>query len=154
MLVSKFVKFLMSILKRRQVNSSSNFASFFIVTTHNSSVNFKLIYFLLWITGSHQNPILRLSSALVKICQIFHVIFQTVVTKTSNGHKRAQTITNQHKRVQTITNHQQMTTSCQQTTTNYQQMNTKPQQTTTKHHQTTTNDQIDLFPNSNYLIFL
>ena len=45
---SKFVKFFMSILKR-QVNSSSNFASFFIVVTHNSSVAFKLILFLLWI---------------------------------------------------------------------------------------------------------
>ena len=45
----------MSILKW-QVNSSSNFASFFIVMTHNSSVNFKLIHFLLWIKGSHQSP--------------------------------------------------------------------------------------------------
>ena len=51
----KFVKFLMSILKR-QVNSSSNFASFLIVMTHNSSVNFKLIHFLLWIKGSYQSP--------------------------------------------------------------------------------------------------
>ena len=48
-------KFLMSILKW-QVNSSSNFASFFIVMTHNSSVNFKLIRFLFWIKGSHQSP--------------------------------------------------------------------------------------------------
>ena len=45
----------MSILKR-QVNSSSNFISFFIVTAHNSSVNFKLIHFLLWMKGSHQSP--------------------------------------------------------------------------------------------------
>ena len=44
----------MSILKR--VNSSPNFASFFIVMTHNSSVNFTLIHFLLWIKGSHQSP--------------------------------------------------------------------------------------------------
>ena len=51
---SKFIKFLMSILKC-QVNSSSNFASFFIVMTHDSSVDFKLILFLLWIKGSHQN---------------------------------------------------------------------------------------------------
>ena len=55
MLGSKFIKFLMSILKW-QVNSSSNFASFFIVMTHNSSVDFKLIPFLLWIKGSHQSP--------------------------------------------------------------------------------------------------
>ena len=51
MLRSKFVKFLMSILK---VSSSSLFASFFIVVTHNSSVNFKLMYFLLWTKGPHQ----------------------------------------------------------------------------------------------------
>ena len=45
----------MSILKR-QVSSSSIFVSFFIVMTHNSSVNFKLIHFLLWTKGSHQSP--------------------------------------------------------------------------------------------------
>ena len=45
----------MSILKR-QVNSSSNFASFFIVMTHNSSVNFKFVHFLLRIKGSIQSP--------------------------------------------------------------------------------------------------
>ena len=39
-----------------QVNFSSNFASFFIVMTYNSPVNFKLIHFLLWIKGSHQSP--------------------------------------------------------------------------------------------------
>ena len=39
-----------------QVNSASNFAPFFIVMTHNSAVNFKLIRFLFWIKGSHQNP--------------------------------------------------------------------------------------------------
>ena len=55
MLESKFVKLLMSVLKW-QVNSSSNFASFFIVMTHNSSVNFKLTHFLLWIKGSHRCP--------------------------------------------------------------------------------------------------
>ena len=45
----------MSIFKW-QVNSSSNFASFFIIMTHNSSVNFKLILFLFWIKGSQQSP--------------------------------------------------------------------------------------------------
>ena len=50
---SKFVKFLMSILYW-QDNSFSNFASFFIVMTHNSTGNFKLIHFLLWIIVSHQ----------------------------------------------------------------------------------------------------
>ena len=44
----------MSILKL-QVNSSSNFALFFIVMARNSSVEFKLILFLLWIKGSHEN---------------------------------------------------------------------------------------------------
>ena len=52
MLGSKFIKYLMSVLKW-QVNSSSSFASFFIFMTHNSSVDFKLILFLLWIKGSH-----------------------------------------------------------------------------------------------------
>ena len=44
----------MSILKR-QVSSFSIFVSFFIVMTHNSSVNFKVIHFLLWAKGSHQS---------------------------------------------------------------------------------------------------
>ena len=50
----KIVKSLTSILNW-QVNSSSNFASFFIVMTHNSPVN-KLMHFLLRIKGSHQSP--------------------------------------------------------------------------------------------------
>ena len=45
----------MSILKW-QVNSLSNFALFFTVMTHNVSVNFKVIPFLLWTKGSHQSP--------------------------------------------------------------------------------------------------
>ena len=55
MLGSKFVKLIMSIVKR-QVNSSSIYVSFFIVMTHYSSGNFKLIHFLLWTKGSHQSP--------------------------------------------------------------------------------------------------
>ena len=55
MLKSKFVKFLMSVLKL-QVNSSLNFALFFITMTQNFSVNFKVIPFLLWTKGSHQSP--------------------------------------------------------------------------------------------------
>ena len=55
MLRWKYVKFLMSIWKW-QVNSSSSFASFFAVMTHNSYVNFKLIHFLLWMKESHQSP--------------------------------------------------------------------------------------------------
>ena len=55
MLESKFVKFLMSVSKW-QVNSSSNFVLLFIVRTHNSSANFKVIPFLLWTKVSHQSP--------------------------------------------------------------------------------------------------
>ena len=54
MLGLKFLKLLMSILKR-QVSSSSIFVSFLVVMTHNFSVNFKLIHFLLWTKGSHQS---------------------------------------------------------------------------------------------------
>ena len=52
---SIFVKFLMLILNW-QVNSSSNFASFFIVMTHNFSVNCNLKNFLLWIKEPNKSP--------------------------------------------------------------------------------------------------
>ena len=55
MLGSKFVKLLVSIWNW-QVNSSSNCASFFIVMTHNSPVNVKLIHIQLWTKGCHQSP--------------------------------------------------------------------------------------------------
>ena len=54
MLESKFVKFLTSVLKWK-VNFPSNFALLFTVMTHNSSVNFKFINFLLWTKWSHQS---------------------------------------------------------------------------------------------------
>ena len=54
MVESKFVKFLMTVLKCK-VNFSSNFALFFMVMTHNSSVNLKFIPFLLWTNGSDQS---------------------------------------------------------------------------------------------------
>ena len=54
-LQSKFVKLLMPILNW-EVNSSSIIASFFILMTHNSLVNFKLKYFQLWTKESHQSP--------------------------------------------------------------------------------------------------
>ena len=38
---------------------SSNFASFFIVMTRNSFVNFKLTHFSLWIEGSHQSQFFK-----------------------------------------------------------------------------------------------
>ena len=44
----------MSVLKWK-VNFPSNFALLFIVMTHNSSVNFKFILFLLWTKGFHQS---------------------------------------------------------------------------------------------------
>ena len=55
------MRFLISILKL-QVSSSSVFVSFFIVMTHNSSVNFKLIHFLFWTKGSYQSENLPNSS--------------------------------------------------------------------------------------------
>ena len=45
--------------------------------THNSSVNFKLIHFLLWIKGSHQSPNFENFKWSGEIWQILHVIFQT-----------------------------------------------------------------------------
>ena len=45
----------MSVLKW-QVNSSSNFASFFIVMIFSTSVNIKLMHFLLWTKKPHQSP--------------------------------------------------------------------------------------------------
>ena len=44
----------MSLLKK-QVSPSSIFISFFIVMTHNSTVNLKLIHFLLWTKGSYES---------------------------------------------------------------------------------------------------
>ena len=55
MLRSKFIIFPMSILNWH-VNSSSNFASFFIVMTHNSPENFKLIHFQLWTKRCYESP--------------------------------------------------------------------------------------------------
>ena len=45
----------MSIIKRHVI-SPSTFVSFFIVMTHNSSINFKVMPFLLWTNESHQSP--------------------------------------------------------------------------------------------------
>ena len=39
-----------------KVNSTSNFALFFIVMAHNFSANFKVMPFPLWTKGSHQSP--------------------------------------------------------------------------------------------------
>ena len=77
-LLIAWVKILQIPHVRFKVNSSSIFVQFFFLITHNSSVNFKLINFLLWIKGSYQVPVLTLLSALVKIA-IFHTIFETTV---------------------------------------------------------------------------
>ena len=53
---SKFIKVPMSFLKR-QVNSSFNFASFFIFMTNSSPVNFKIVHFQLWTKESYQSHI-------------------------------------------------------------------------------------------------
>ena len=94
----------MSVLKWK-ANSSSNFALFFIVMIHNSSVNFKVIPFLLWTKGFcipfqlherlflcsflaqtiytflNKSPLkwkfLRLLSTRVKFCQIPYANFET-----------------------------------------------------------------------------
>ena len=52
-LESKFFRFSSAQVKIHQIPLVM---SFFIVMTHNSSVNFKLIHFLLWTKGSHQSP--------------------------------------------------------------------------------------------------
>ena len=54
LLALKFTKYPMSFLEPR-VNFSSNFASLFIVTRHNSSVLFHLNLYMLWIKGAHQS---------------------------------------------------------------------------------------------------
>ena len=45
--------------------------------TDNSSVDFKLILFQLWIKGSHQNPNFETFKCSGEICHIPYVIFQT-----------------------------------------------------------------------------
>ena len=74
MLESKFVKFLISVLKWKflisvlkwQVNSSSNFALFFNVMTHNSSGNFKVTLFYFGQKDPIKVPILTLFSYFLK----------------------------------------------------------------------------------------
>ena len=56
-------------------NSSLNFASFFIVMIHNSSVNFKLMHFLLRIKRSHQSPSFDIFQVFWWKCAIFIVSF-------------------------------------------------------------------------------
>ena len=52
-LKSKFFRFSSARVKIHQI---LHVMSFFIAMTHNSSVNFKLIHFLLWTKESHQSP--------------------------------------------------------------------------------------------------
>ena len=65
----------MSLLKWH-VNSSSNFA-FFITMTHNFSVSFKVIPFLLWTKGSHQSLNFDTFKCSSGKCQISQVFLQT-----------------------------------------------------------------------------
>ena len=51
--MSNFVKFML--ILKRQVSSSSIFVSFFIVMTHNSTINLKLLHFLFWTKGSYES---------------------------------------------------------------------------------------------------
>ena len=76
MLRLKFAKVLMSTLKW-QVNFSLGFGSFFIFMTDNSSVDLRSYFFKFLLKDPIKIPVLRLSNALVKICHIPHVIFQT-----------------------------------------------------------------------------
>ena len=56
-------------------NSSSIFGSFFIAMTHTFLLNFiKLIHFQLRKKDAIKVPFVRLSNALMKICQIPHVV--------------------------------------------------------------------------------
>ena len=50
----KFTKFLMSFLEP-SASFSSNFASFFRVMRHNSSVLFHLKFYMVWTKGAHQS---------------------------------------------------------------------------------------------------
>ena len=50
---SKFFRYSSARVKIHQI---PHVMSFFIVITHDCSVNFKLINFLLWTKGSHQSP--------------------------------------------------------------------------------------------------
>ena len=77
MLRSKYVKFLMSILKQ-QVDSSPNFASLFSFVKDNSSVLFlALTTYTLLNRSPLKWKILKLSSAQIKIFQIPYVSFET-----------------------------------------------------------------------------
>ena len=77
----KFLRFLSARLKIHlitQVNCYSNFASFFILMKHNSPVNFKHTHFLFLIKRPSKSPnFWNFERALVKICQILHVILES-----------------------------------------------------------------------------
>ena len=68
----KIVKFLSFEMTSQHFSIS---ALFFIVMTHNSSANFKVIPFLLWMKGSHQSPNFDTFKCSGKICQISQIFF-------------------------------------------------------------------------------
>ena len=52
--------------------------------THNPSVNFKLVHFLLWTKGSHHSSNFDTFESLVKVSQVPHVISKRTVIFSSN----------------------------------------------------------------------
>ena len=73
----------MSILKR-QVNSSLDFSSFFSVMHISPLYIFSPYIFNFGQKDPMKVPILTFSSVLMKICQIYHVIFPSQVSFSSN----------------------------------------------------------------------
>ena len=74
---SKFIKFVMSLLKPR-VSCSSNFASLFRVIRDNSSVLFHLNLYMLWTNGAHQSANFQTSDHSHENNQIPYIIFQAM----------------------------------------------------------------------------
>ena len=60
----------MSILKQ-QVNSSSDFSSFFSVITYNASVSLLLVHFRLWTKGSHDFGVFKCSDENLPNCSCY-----------------------------------------------------------------------------------
>ena len=74
---SKFIKFVMPLLKPR-VSCSSNFASLFRVIRENSSVLFHLNLYMFWTNGAHQSANFRTFDHSHENNQIPYVIFQAM----------------------------------------------------------------------------
>ena len=81
-----FLEFLSARVKilNCQVSFFSNFASFFSVITHNSSVTFKLMHFLLLTKGSHQSPNFDTSNCCGEIAKLLMSFSKQQVSFSSN----------------------------------------------------------------------